>query len=59
VKAFVVLEPGQTATVDELRAFAKEKMAVYKVPTDIDFVEDLPKTQVGKILRRELRDGAE
>ena len=59
VKAFVVLEPGQTATVDELRAFAKEKMAVYKVPTEIQFVDDLPKTQVGKILRRELREGTE
>ena len=59
VKAFVVMEPGQTATVDEIRAFCKEKMAVYKVPTHIDFVEDLPKTQVGKILRRELREDTE
>jgi long-chain acyl-CoA synthetase len=56
VKAFVVLEPGQTATVDEIRAFCKEKMSVYKVPTHIDFVESLPKSQVGKILRRELRE---
>ena len=59
VKAFVVLEPGQTATVDEIRAYAKEKMSVYKVPTHIDFVEDLPKSQVGKILRRELREDTE
>jgi len=59
VKAFVVLEPGETTTIDEIRAFCKEKMAVYKVPTDIEFVEDLPKTQVGKILRRELRDQKE
>ncbi len=59
VKAFVVLEPGHTATVDEIRTFCKEKMAVYKVPTHIDFVEDLPKTQVGKILRRELREEAD
>ncbi|MFW9961012.1 MAG: long-chain fatty acid--CoA ligase [Candidatus Thorarchaeota archaeon] len=56
VKAFVILEPGQTATVDEIRAFCKEKMSVYKVPTHIEFVESLPKTQVGKILRRELRE---
>ncbi len=56
VKAFVVLEPGQTATVDEIRTFCKEKMAVYKVPTHVEFVQELPKTQVGKILRRELRD---
>ncbi|MGY5878944.1 MAG: long-chain fatty acid--CoA ligase [Candidatus Thorarchaeota archaeon] len=59
VKAFIVLEAGQTLTIDEIRAFAKEKMAVYKVPTDIDFVDDLPKSQVGKILRRELREGTE
>jgi long-chain acyl-CoA synthetase len=59
VKAFVVLESGQTATVDEIRAFCKEKMSVYKVPTHIEFVESLPKTQVGKILRRELRETKE
>lgn len=57
VKAFIVLKPGETATIDEIKAFAKEKMAVYKVPTHIEFVQDLPKTQVGKILRRELREG--
>ncbi|TFG34288.1 long-chain fatty acid--CoA ligase [Candidatus Thorarchaeota archaeon] len=56
VKAFVVLEPGQIATVDEIRSFAKDKMAVYKVPTHVEFVPDLPKSQVGKILRRELRE---
>lgn len=55
VKAFVVLAPGETTTLEEIRTFCKEKMAVYKVPTDIEFVEALPKTQVGKILRRELR----
>jgi long-chain acyl-CoA synthetase len=59
VKAFVVLEPGKTATVDEIRAFCKEKMAVYKVPTHVDFVETLPKSQVGKVLRRELREDIE
>ncbi|MFW9805906.1 MAG: long-chain fatty acid--CoA ligase [Candidatus Thorarchaeota archaeon] len=55
VKAFVVLEEGETMTYDELKAYSKEKMAVYKVPTDVEFVKDLPKTQVGKVLRRELR----
>lgn len=59
VKAFIVLQPGQTATVDEIRAFCKEKMAVYKVPTDVEFVQTLPKTQVGKVLRRELRTAEE
>jgi long-chain acyl-CoA synthetase len=55
VKAFVVLEEGESMTLKELRTYCKEKMAVYKVPTDVEFVKDLPKTQVGKILRRELR----
>ncbi len=56
VKAFIVLQPGATATADEIRAFCKEKMAVYKVPTEVQFVETLPKSAVGKVLRRELRE---
>lgn len=54
VKAWIVLKPGETATVEEIRAFCKEKMAAYKVPTQIEFRDELPKTNVGKILRREL-----
>jgi long-chain acyl-CoA synthetase len=56
VKAFIVLEEGQTSTRDEIRQFCKEKMAVYKVPTHVEFVDTLPKTMVGKVLRRELRE---
>jgi long-chain acyl-CoA synthetase len=59
VKAFVVLQPGKTATVDDIRAFCKERMSVYKVPTEVEFVETLPKSQVGKVLRRELRESPE
>lgn len=59
VKAFVVVEPGQTLTLKEMRTFGKEKMAVYKVPTDLEIVETLPKTMVGKVLRRELRNQTE
>ncbi|MCK4280335.1 MAG: AMP-binding protein, partial [Candidatus Thorarchaeota archaeon] len=59
VKAFVVVEPGQTLTLKEMRTFGKEKMAVYKVPTDLEVVESLPKTMVGKVLRRELRGKTE
>ncbi len=59
VKAFIVLEPGQTCTVEEIRKFCKERMAPYKVPTHVDFVETLPKSSVGKILRRALREKAE
>ncbi len=54
VKAWVVVKPGQAATEDEIRAWCKERMAAYKVPTSVEFREELPKTMVGKILRREL-----
>jgi long-chain acyl-CoA synthetase len=54
VKAWVVLKDGETATVEEIRAWCKDKLAGYKVPKQIDFLYELPKTTVGKILRREL-----
>ena len=54
VKAYVVLKPGQTATSEEIRAFCKERLAPYKVPTQIEFRSELPKTMVGKFLRRVL-----
>ncbi len=53
-KAFVVLKTGQKATADELIAFCKQNLAPYKVPRAIEFREALPKTMIGKILRREL-----
>ena len=54
VKAWIVLKPGETATEEELKAFCKERLAAYKVPTHYEFRNELPKTTVGKILRREL-----
>lgn len=54
VKAWVVLKPGETTTEDEIKAFCKERLAPYKVPTHYEFRDELPKTTVGKILRREL-----
>jgi long-chain acyl-CoA synthetase len=54
VKAWVVLKPGKSATVDELREFCRNDLAAYKVPKEIEFRDELPKTTVGKILRREL-----
>jgi long-chain acyl-CoA synthetase len=54
VKAWIVLKPGETATEEELKAFCKESLAPYKVPTHYEFRDELPKTTVGKILRREL-----
>jgi long-chain acyl-CoA synthetase len=56
VKAFVVLKPDETATVDEIRSFCREYLAPYKVPTLVEFRKDLPKTQVGKVLRRLLAE---
>jgi long-chain acyl-CoA synthetase len=54
VKAFVVLRPGEEATTEEIRSFAKERLAAYKVPRAVEFREELPKTLIGKVLRRAL-----
>lgn len=54
VKAWIVLKPGETLSEDEIKAFCKQKLAPFKVPTHIEFRSELPKTTVGKILRREL-----
>jgi long-chain acyl-CoA synthetase len=56
VKAFVVLKEGQEATVEEMIGYCKEKLAAYKVPKAIEFRKELPKTAVGKVLRRFLRE---
>jgi long-chain acyl-CoA synthetase len=56
VKAFVSLRPGKTATADELIAFAKERLAAYKYPRQVEFLDEVPKTVTGKLLRRELRE---
>jgi long-chain acyl-CoA synthetase len=54
VKAFVVLREGEQATQDEIRGFAKERLASYKVPRTVEFRDELPKTLIGKVLRRAL-----
>ena len=53
-KAWIVLRPGQQVTADEIRAYCREKLAGYKVPKHVEFRDSLPKTMVGKVLRREL-----
>ena len=55
-KVFIVLRPSETATEDEILDFCNERLAKYKVPKSVEFREDLPKTMVGKILRRELME---
>jgi len=54
VKAWIVLQPGQEVSRDEIRAYCRERLTGYKVPRHVEFRDGLPKTMVGKVLRREL-----
>jgi benzoate-CoA ligase len=55
-KAFVVLKDGQSVSDEELKAFVKERLAPYKYPRFLEFVQELPKTATGKIQRFRLRE---
>ncbi|NMD32678.1 MAG: long-chain fatty acid--CoA ligase [Firmicutes bacterium] len=59
LKAYVVLKEGETLTEEEVIEFCKENLAAYKVPKLVEFRTELPKTMVGKILRRALREEEE
>jgi len=54
VKIAVVLKEGQTCTSEELTEYCKTKLAKYKVPKKIEFRKELPKSPIGKVLRRVL-----
>jgi long-chain acyl-CoA synthetase len=54
VKAWIVVKPGETLTADDVKGWCKERLAAYKAPTHVEFRDELPKTTVGKILRRKL-----
>lgn len=56
LKAYVVLKEGETLTEEEVIQFCKDNLAAYKVPKLVEFREELPKTMVGKVLRRVLRE---
>jgi len=56
VKAFLILKTGMTTSADQIVEFCKERLAPFKVPKHIEFVKELPKTLVGKVLRRALRE---
>ncbi len=56
VKAFIVLKSGETATEEEIIAYCREKLARYKVPKLVEFRDELPKSLVGKVLRKVLRE---
>jgi long-chain acyl-CoA synthetase len=53
-RAYVVVKPGASVTADELVAHCRGRLAAYKLPRSVAFVDDLPKTSTGKIMRREL-----
>jgi len=55
VKAVVVVQPGQNCTAEELIAYARERIAAYKAPKSVDFVDALPRNPSGKILKKDLR----
>ena len=56
VKAFIVLRPGASARTEELRTHCASSLARFKIPAEIEFRSDLPKSMVGKVLRRALAD---
>jgi fatty-acyl-CoA synthase len=57
LKAFVVLKDGQELTEDEVKAYAKDNLARYKVPREVVFLDELPRNPTGKVLKRELTTG--
>ncbi|RLD97378.1 MAG: long-chain fatty acid--CoA ligase [Aquificota bacterium] len=56
VKAYVVLRKGEVVTAEEVIEFCRERLAPYKVPKEVEFANDLPKSMIGKVLRRELKE---
>ena len=55
IVAFVALKPGQSATADEVSAFCKERLASFKKPEEINFIDELPKNPLGKVLKKDLK----
>ncbi|HTG02115.1 MAG TPA: long-chain fatty acid--CoA ligase, partial [Nitrospirota bacterium] len=56
VKAYIILNEGQTATAEEIIEYCRSQLSKFKVPKEVEFRNELPKTLVGKVLRRVLRD---
>jgi long-chain acyl-CoA synthetase len=56
IKAYIVLKEGETATAEEIIQYCRDQLSKFKVPKEIEFRDQLPKTLVGKVLRRVLRD---
>jgi len=56
VKSYIVLKNGESAEAEEIIAHCRETLAAYKVPKIVEFIDALPKSAVGKVLRRELKE---
>jgi long-chain acyl-CoA synthetase len=56
IKVYIVLKDGETAEPEEFKAYFRERLTPYKVPSQVEFRSDLPKSMIGKILRRALRE---
>jgi long-chain acyl-CoA synthetase len=56
VKAFIVVKEGEILTAAEVTNYCKENLAAYKIPKIIEFIDELPKSAIGKILRRKLKE---
>jgi long-chain acyl-CoA synthetase len=56
IKVYIVLKEGEVATQEEFIAYFKERLTPYKVPSEVEFRSELPKSMIGKILRRALRE---
>jgi len=56
LKAYIVVKPGEHLTEEEIVSFCKDKMVAYKVPKEVEFIDELPKSAIGKVLRRTLRE---
>ncbi|MEA1960727.1 MAG: long-chain fatty acid--CoA ligase [Bacillota bacterium] len=56
IKVFIVLKPGESMTEDEVITFCKESLAAYKVPRFVEFLEDIPRTNMKKVDRKALRE---
>jgi long-chain acyl-CoA synthetase len=54
-KAFIVLKDGETSSLEEIRKYCKSRMAPYKVPVAVEFIDEIPRLASGKALRRQLR----
>jgi len=55
LKAFVVIAGGAELSEDEVKTYVKEHLARYKVPRDVEFLNELPRNATGKVLKRELQ----